>query len=77
MASFNYNTVSSTIHKTVGNWAHQLSIYGRILIPNITLQLLFCVWALPVRALFQVPPYNEIRDSPAMAKAVDCLQNAE
>ena len=56
------------MHKTVKNPAQQLLIYGRDFILNIMLQLLYCVWAIPVYAFFQVSPYNEIQDRLANEK---------
>ena len=62
MASFFCDTLSYMIHKTVKNSAKQLSIYARNSVPNSTLQLLYCVWAIPVYAFFQVSPKEEVRD---------------
>jgi hypothetical protein len=54
------------MHKIVKNPEQQLLIYGRDFIQNIMLQLLYCVWAIPVYAFFQVSPYNEMANEKAM-----------
>jgi hypothetical protein len=43
VASFVCTTLSSKIDKTVKNSAQQLLMYGHSFIPNIVLQLLYCV----------------------------------
>jgi hypothetical protein len=43
VASFVCTTQSSTIGKTVKNSAQQCLIYGYSFIPNIVLQLLYCM----------------------------------
>jgi hypothetical protein len=50
-----------TIHKPVKkNSAQQLLTYGRNLIPNMTLHLLHCVWAIHVYAFFRVSRHPEL-----------------
>jgi len=60
--SFICTTWSLTVGKAVKNSAQQLLIYGRSFIPNIMLQLLYCVQMIPVYAFFEVSPYKEIRE---------------
>jgi len=62
----NFSTVVSFASNTFSP-SYKLSkkrvlICGRNFVPNIILQLLYCVWTITVYVFFQVSPYGEIWD---------------